>query len=84
MGPAKPGLLHMTLGLLPLRDGPKRRNKRPPMFVNSDGMEADFNVVAKAGVVKAEHGKHEIPGKGSEPEPGRNSVRADGGVASDL
>jgi hypothetical protein len=62
MSASKPCLLNVPLWLSPFRNRPKRWNKWTAMFVYSDGVQSNFDMLAEACVMKAERDKCEISG----------------------
>src|SRR6476646_3246324 len=55
VNPGKPRLLDMPPWRLPFGCRPERRHKRAAMLIDTDGMEADIDMIAKFGIVEAEH-----------------------------
>jgi hypothetical protein len=75
---SKPRLLNVTLWLSPFRNGPKCWDKWTAMFVYRNCVQSYFDVLAKAGVMKAQRDKCEISGERSETYARWNAVRSNG------
>lgn len=78
MLPSKPRLFDVPVRMLPFLDCPKGRHERASSFVDGHGMEADFDMVAEAGIVKSERHESNITRQRCQSDPSRNAVRADG------
>ena len=59
----------MSFRLLSYRDGPECRNEWSAMLIYANGMQAEFNVLAKTRIVKAEGEKREVSAAAANPKP---------------